>query len=44
MTFTNDKNEDEIMNFILATSKAMKRYMGRLSKILIIEFKNKMVS
>lgn len=27
MTFTNDKNEDEIMNFILATPKAMKRYM-----------------
>lgn len=27
MTFTNDKNEEEIMSFILATPKAMKRYM-----------------
>ncbi|WP_342276407.1 hypothetical protein [Spiroplasma endosymbiont of Nebria brevicollis] len=27
MTFTNDKNENEIMSFILATPKAMKRYM-----------------
>ncbi len=27
MTFTNDKNESEIMSFILATPKAMKIYM-----------------
>ncbi len=27
MTFANDKNENEIMSFILATPKAMKRYM-----------------
>ncbi|WP_342273170.1 hypothetical protein [Spiroplasma endosymbiont of Acasis viretata] len=27
MTFKNDKNDDEIMSFVLATPRAMKRYM-----------------
>ncbi|WP_375317247.1 hypothetical protein [Spiroplasma endosymbiont of Virgichneumon dumeticola] len=37
MTFTNDKNESEIMSFILATPKAMKRYMVQQTIVYVQE-------
>lgn len=37
MTFTNDKNENEIMPFVLATPKAIKRYMLQQTVIYVQE-------